>query len=132
MTRSNLVGQRQKEISAGDNTLVLSTIRYAISSAILSDDAPSIAKFMMMHAKKIFETKNQSPLEILRNNRPLENASNIADLYNSSNSSLLYLLIAWELKESGKLEDAKKTLQKLVEKDEKLVYISYFFTDILF
>lgn len=53
-------------------------------------------------------------------------------MYNSSNSSLWYLRIAWELKEKGKLEDAKKTLQKLIEKDEKLVSIPDTFTAILF
>ena len=124
--------QKQKEILDRDNSLVLSTIRFAISSAILSDDAPSIAKFMMIHAKKILDTKKQSPIEILRNDQPLENAWNIADLYNSSNSSLWYLLLAWELKEKGKIEDAKKTLQKLVKKDKQLITISNHFKAILF
>ena len=132
LTENQSFNQKQKEISKGDNTLILSTIQYALSSAILADDAPSIAKYMMMHAKKVLETKKHSPLDIIRNNQPLENAWNIADLYNPSNSSLLYLILAWELKEKGKIEDAKKTLQKLVKKNEKLTAISDTFKTVLF
>jgi hypothetical protein len=120
LTENQSFNEKQKEISKGDNTLVLSTIQYALSSAILADNSPSIAKYMIMHAKKVLDTKKQSPIDITRNNLPLENAWNIADLYNPSNSSLLYLLLSWELKEKRNIEDAKKTLQKLVQKNEKL------------
>ena len=87
---------------------------------------------MMMHAKKVLETKKQSPIEIVRNNQSLETAWKIADLYNSSNSSLWYLLLVWDLKEKGKIEDAKKTLQQLIKKDEKLTSILDTFKFIFF
>jgi len=58
----------------------------------------------------------ESPLDALRSGS-LKRAWGLADQYEIECCILWYLLLAWELKDEGKLDDARETLERLQEKE---------------
>jgi tetratricopeptide (TPR) repeat protein len=109
-----------------DIDLHTKTIRVALSAAARVDDAPSIAEFMITHARRVVEARKKvSPLLMLRNGQDLERIWKTCDLYDIDISSLWYLLVAWELYDNGtRLLDAKNTLKHLSEK--RLAHVAGF------
>jgi tetratricopeptide (TPR) repeat protein len=97
--------------------LPLKTVQIALLGAADTDDAGVMAEFVLFHAQRLLKTTAQeSPLEALRKGS-LERALKLADLYEVERCSLWYLLLAWELKDTGRLDEARETLKKLQKKE---------------
>lgn len=93
--------------------LPLKTVQTALLAAAEEDKAGEMAEFMLLHARQLLQTTAQdSPLDALRKGY-LERAWNLTDLYEIEYRILWYLLLAWELKDTGKVEEAGETLKRL-------------------
>ncbi len=97
--------------------LPLKTVQTALLGAAEKDNAGAMADFMLVHARRLEQTTVQeSPLDALRLGS-LDCALALADLYEIERCVLWYLLLVWELKDKGKSEDARKTLERLQRKE---------------
>ncbi|OBQ30276.1 MAG: hypothetical protein AN483_06235 [Aphanizomenon flos-aquae MDT14a] len=95
----------------------LKTIQIALLGAAEEDKAGEMAEFLLIHAQQLIETISQdSPLDAMRKGS-LNRALKIADLYEIERCVLWYLLLVWELKDTGKLADARATLERLWQKE---------------
>ncbi len=93
--------------------LPLKTVQTALLAAAEEDKPGEMAEFMLLHARQLLHTTAQDlPLEALRKGS-LERAWKLADLYEIERSVLWYLLLAWELKDTGRLEESRETLKRL-------------------
>jgi tetratricopeptide (TPR) repeat protein len=81
-----------------------------------TDDAGAMAEFCLTHAWQLIEITQESPLDALREGN-LERAWKLADFYDNERRFLWYWLLAWELKDTGKLQDARRLLERLQQKD---------------
>jgi hypothetical protein len=97
--------------------LPLKTVQAALLGAAEEDKAERMAEFVLIHAHRLGQTNDQeSPLDALRSGS-LKRAWILADQYEIERCILWYLLLAWELKDEGKLDDAQETLERLHEKE---------------
>jgi len=96
--------------------LPLKTVQIALSGAGETDDAGGMAEFLLVHAGRVMQIAQESPLEALRSGS-LKRAWILADQYEIERRILWYLLLAWELKDEGKLDEARETLDKLQKKE---------------
>ncbi|MBD2139435.1 ATP-binding protein [Anabaena sp. FACHB-1237] len=97
--------------------LPLKTIQIALLGAAEEDKAGEMAEFLLIHAQQLIETISEdSPLDAMRKGS-LKRALEIADLYEIERCVLWYLLLVWELKDTGKLADARATLDRLQQKE---------------
>lgn len=94
-------------------SLVLKTTQAALLAAAETDNAAAMAEFLLVHAWQLLA--QELPLYALRSGS-LTRALALADLYEIERTSLWYLLLAWELKDTGKLDEAQATLEKLRQK----------------
>ena len=86
--------------------LPLTTLRFALSQAARTDDAAAMADFMLRHGSEVYViTARESPLHALRAGS-LERACELADLFAPGLRALWHLLLAWELMDSGRREEA--------------------------
>ena len=86
--------------------LPLTTLRSALAQAARTDDAAAMAEFMLRHGREVYLiTARESPLDALRAGS-LERACELADLFAPGLRALWQLLLAWELKDSGRKDDA--------------------------
>jgi tetratricopeptide (TPR) repeat protein len=95
----------------------LDTIQSALKAALAEDNAAMMAKLSLAHARRVRTITQESPLDALRRLGSLKRAWELADFYDIERCVLWYLLLAWELKEDGKTEDAQRTLARLLKKD---------------
>jgi AAA ATPase domain/MalT-like TPR region len=103
----------QREHLPEQPDLPLNTVQKALLAAADEDKPGEMAEFMLLHARQLLQTTAQDlPLEALRKGS-LERAWKLADLYEIERSVLWYLLLAWELKDTGRLEDSRETLKRL-------------------
>lgn len=103
----------QREHLPDEPDLSLKTVQTALLGATDRDDAGAMAEFLLTHAKRILA--QESPLNALRSGN-LTRALALADLYDIEHCVLWYLLLVWELKDKGKLEEARETLERLQSK----------------
>ncbi|NJL67359.1 MAG: hypothetical protein HC894_12350 [Microcoleus sp. SM1_3_4] len=97
--------------------LPVKTVQTALLAAAEEDKPGEMAEFLLVHARRLLQTTAQdSPLEALRKGS-LERAWKLADLYEIERCVLWYLLLAWELKDTGKLEESRETLKRLQHKE---------------
>ncbi|MEQ8995688.1 MAG: hypothetical protein RID53_04185 [Coleofasciculus sp. B1-GNL1-01] len=97
--------------------LLLKTVQIALLGAADQDDAGGMAEFILLHAQRLKQiTVQDSPLEALRKGS-LQRAWNLADQFEIERCILWYLLLAWELKDENRLNDARETLEQLHQKD---------------
>ena len=97
--------------------LPLKTVQTALLAAAEEDKAGEMAEFMLLHARQLLQTTAQdSPLDALRKGY-LERAWNLTDLYEIERRILWYLLLAWELKDTGRFEEAEETLKRLQQQE---------------
>lgn len=97
--------------------LPLKTVQIALLGAAEEDKAERMAEFVLIHAHRLRQTNAQeSPLEALRSGS-LKRAWVLGEHFEIERCILWYLLLAWELKDEGKLDDARETLQRLQQKD---------------
>lgn len=108
----------QKFLAAQTNTfreepkISLTTIQDAIAGASRIDNATAIAEFVLAHAQRCEAMNSESPLEALRAGN-LDRAWELAALADNDRSTLWHLLLAWELRESGRIDEAGATLEHL-------------------
>jgi len=107
-----------------DPELPLQTLQHAISGSAYLDDAPRMAEFILSHARTVQATRDESPLDALREGH-MEKAWRLADLFESESAALWYLLIAWQLKVDHRVEHARETLNRLQRKALPLLEDSY-------
>jgi hypothetical protein len=107
----------QRMLNTSTINLPLRTIQYALIAAAKANDVPSIAEFMLTHARAVSSLAGESPLQMFRNEKNVERAWQFADLYNMQACAMWYLLLAWELKSVGKPADSKRTLRRLIDKE---------------
>ncbi len=101
-------------------TLPLQTKALALKAAIKRDDGVLMAEFVLSHAHTVAQIQQQeNPLQALRETGNLKRALNLANLYTPEAQILWHLLLAWELKDRGQVEEAKEVLQKLRERLEE-------------
>lgn len=97
--------------------LHLKTVQTALLAAAEEDKAGEMAEFMLLHARRLVQTTAQdSPLDALRKGN-LERAWKLTDLYEIERRILWYLLLAWELKDTGRCEEARETLKRLQDQE---------------
>ncbi|MEG4585187.1 SMEK domain-containing protein [Microcoleus sp. MOSTC5] len=97
--------------------LPLKTVQTALLAAAEEDKAGEMAEFMLLHARQLLQTTAQdSPLDALRKGS-LERAWRLTDLYEIERRILWYLLLAWELKDTGRFEEAEETLKQLQQQE---------------
>ena len=85
----------------------------AFQAAADSDDAPGMAEFATRKALKVAATRSSySPIEALRT-VGLSAAWAVADLYDDDRRTRFHLLLAWELEEAGRNDEARATLDRL-------------------
>jgi hypothetical protein len=106
----------QREHFPDEPDLPLKTVRTALIGSAETDDAGAMAEFCLTHAWQLIEITQESPLDALGEGN-LERAWKLADFYDNERRFLWYWLLAWELKDTGKLQDARKLLERLQEKD---------------
>lgn len=108
----------QREQLPDEPDLSLKTVQAALLGAAETDNAGAMAEFMLVHARQLMQTTVQeSPLDALRSGS-LERALRLADdFYEIERCVLWYLLLAWELKDTGRLEEAQATLKQLQHKE---------------
>lgn len=111
----NFAATQQKHLP-DEPDLPLKTVQTALLGAAEKDDAGAMAEFMLVHAWQLVQTTSQeSPLDALRSGS-LDRALALADLYEIERCALWYLLLAWELKDTERLNEAQATLEKLRKK----------------
>jgi hypothetical protein len=104
----------QAEACPSEPELPLRLIRTALMGAAVIENASAIAEFMFAHARKLIEIIQEMPIDALRNGQ-LERAWEIADLHPTERSVVWYLILAAELKDTGRLGDAYETLERLAK-----------------
>ncbi len=110
------VATQQKHLPDEPN-LSLKTVQTALLGAAETDNVTGMAEFMLVHARRLVQTTAQdSPLDALRKGY-LQRAWRLTDLYEIERRILWYLLLAWELKDTGRFEDAEETLKRLQQQE---------------
>jgi len=114
--RKDFASAQQQQLP-DEPDLPLKTVQTALLGAAEEDKAERMAEFLLVHAHRLGQTNAQeSPLEALRSGS-LNRAWKLADQFEIERCILWYLLLTWELKDEGKLDDAREILEKLRQKD---------------
>jgi hypothetical protein len=107
----------QREHLPDEPDLPLKTVQTALLGAAEEDKAEIMAEFLLVHAHRLGQTNaQQSPLEALRSGS-LKRAWVLVEQFEIELCILWYLLLTWELKDEGKLNDARETLERFQEKE---------------
>lgn len=113
LAQNKVFADAQRQQIPDEPELPLQVLHIALQTAADRDDAGAIAKFLLMHAKQFLAA--ESPLEALRKGS-LDKAWKLADWCDIEYCILWYLLLAWELKETGCFTEAQATLKRLHQK----------------
>jgi hypothetical protein len=113
----------QREHLPDEPDLPLKTVQTALLGAADTDDAGAMAGFLVANARRIM--RQESPLDVLRSGN-LKRALALADMYESERSVLWYLLLAWELKDKNKVEEAHTLLKQLLKKELPRFSVHFF------
>lgn len=117
LARNKTFAASQQKHLPDEPNLSLKTVQTALLGAAETDNVAGMAEFMLVHARQLLQTTAQdSPLDALRKGY-LERAWNLTDLYEIEYRILWYLLLAWELKDTGKFEEARETLKRLQQQE---------------
>ena len=113
----------QREYLPDEPDLPLKTVQIALQGAADTDNAGAMAEFLVANARRII--RQESPLDVLRSGN-LKRALALADMYENERSVLWYLLLAWELKDKNKLEEAHTLLKQLLKKELPRFSVHFF------
>ncbi|GAB4207975.1 MAG: hypothetical protein Fur006_66370 [Coleofasciculaceae cyanobacterium] len=117
IARDENFASAQREYLPDEPDLPLKTVQTALLGAAEEDKAEIMAEFLLVHAHRLGQTNaQQSPLEALRSGS-LKRAWKLADQFEIERCILWYLLLAWELKDTDRLKEARETLERLKEKE---------------
>jgi hypothetical protein len=111
--------QRQKLAKEPD--LPLETVQIALQGAAKTDNAGGMAEFLLVHAGRVMQIAQESPLDILRLGS-ITGALALAEKFDPERCILWYLLLAWKLamdanQDKEKMEQAREILERLQQKD---------------
>ena len=135
--------EKQIEYFYSETDLPLKTIKRAFEASLKKDDPLSTVEMLLLYSYKVTHIVKESPLSVLRNlgmekednndnyiernneqrdndkknQEIIEKALRIADLYDKETYIIWYLLVAWLLNSKDKVKQAKKTLERLLEKE---------------
>ena len=116
LARNKTFAATQQKHLPDEPNLSLKTVQTALLGAAETDNVTGMAEFMLVHARRLVQTTEQdSPLDALRSGS-LQRALTLADLYEIERRVLWYLLLAWELKDEGKENEAREILDRLLKK----------------
>lgn len=113
LTRDREFSEVQRKFVSNEPMLGLTTARDTLQAAADADQAVEMAEFALLSAKRFVETRAQSPLQFLRA-EGLNGAQALADLQDPEKAVLWYLLLAWELVETGRIVEAHNLLGRLL------------------
>ncbi|WP_293259401.1 MULTISPECIES: hypothetical protein [unclassified Microcoleus] len=117
LARNKTFATRQQKHLPDEPNLSLKTVQAALLGAAETDNVTGMAEFMLVHARRLVQTTGQdSPLDALRSGS-LQRALTLADLYEIERCVLWYLLLAWELKDTGRFKEAEETLKRLQQQE---------------
>jgi tetratricopeptide (TPR) repeat protein len=105
----------QADVLASEPEAPLRTVRAALATAAADDDAGMMAEFCVSHAHRLTAITRESPLSALRGGSP-ERASRLADMADPECRVLWYLLLAWELSDTGRVKEARAALDRLLQR----------------
>jgi tetratricopeptide (TPR) repeat protein len=108
--------QTQAQAFPDNPDLPLHTLQTALQGAADADNVVRMVEFLLAHARQGEALKQENPLGALRNGN-LKRAWELADLFEIERCALWHLLLAWELKDTGRMEDARATLERLRAKE---------------
>jgi hypothetical protein len=94
----------------------LRALRAALTAAGRCEDAADMAEFLLSHAERTHGLQSESPLTALRRGNR-ERARRLADLADPERSVLFHLLLAWELLDSDRVEEARHDLGELTQRN---------------
>ena len=107
--------QAQQAELSDDPAVPLRTLEAALEAALARDDAAAIAEFLLARARRLAQIARESPLQVLRAGL-LARAWELCDVQEPERSFLWHLLLASELSDAGRREEAHDTLARLREK----------------
>ncbi|NEQ69613.1 MAG: ATP-binding protein, partial [Symploca sp. SIO2D2] len=114
-----VIAQRQQLPTEPD--LPLKTLHVALQGKAETNDAAGMAEFLLVHARRLMQIAQESPLDILRLGS-ITGALALAEKFDPERCILWYLLLAWELakdatQDKEKMEQALEILERLQQKD---------------
>ncbi|MBD1866141.1 AAA family ATPase [Cyanobacteria bacterium FACHB-471] len=117
LARNEAFANAQRQGIPDEPELPLKTIKLALQSKAVADDARGMAELLLLHAKHKIEIAQESPLDALRAGN-LERAWKLAEQSSREDCILWHLLLAWALftgnkSDSKSLEPVWKTLGRL-------------------
>jgi len=117
LSKDEVFASVQAECLPSEPDLPLKTVQTALRGAAKTDNAAAMAEFLLLHAQRLMRTRAQdtTPLDALREGN-LQRAWKLADMKDIQKCILWYLLLAWELKETDEIEQARETMERLLEK----------------
>jgi len=116
ISREEIFLAAQARMFPGEPQRTLETLQTAIEGACRSDDAARMAEFVLAHARRVIDIARESPLDALRSGQ-LARAWSLMDVLDGERRVLWHLLLAWELKDTGRLEEARATLERLLYRE---------------
>lgn len=116
IVRNNVFAEIQLEKLPDEPDLPLKTIQTALLSAAKEDNAGLMAEFILRHTQSVEQKKlEESPLEAIRKGS-LQRALKLVEIYEVERQILWYLLLAWELQDTNKMDEARTILEFLQQK----------------
>ncbi|MGQ9656514.1 MAG: AAA family ATPase, partial [Fimbriimonadales bacterium] len=109
--------QAQRERLPNEPDLPLITLQSALIASAEMDNAERMADLLLRHAYQLQQILQESPLQALRAGKSIEAVWTLADQYDNERCVLWYLLLAWELKEASRVDEARATLERLLNKN---------------
>ncbi|MEK6323893.1 MAG: DUF4062 domain-containing protein [Acidobacteriota bacterium] len=99
-----------------DPQLSLEPLQKALEGGAQLDDAALMAEFMLAHTRRRADVAGESPLQTLQHGQ-VERAWELADMHPPERCVVWHLLLAWRLKDSGSLDQARATLARLAQRE---------------
>jgi hypothetical protein len=121
IARDKNFASAQRQQLPNEPDLPLKTVQLALWGKAETDDAGGIAEFLLVHAQRVLQIAQESPLDILRAGS-ITGALALAEKFDPERCILWYLLLAWALvtdaaQDMGKMEQAWEILERLQHKD---------------
>src|SRR4028119_1902074 len=121
LARNEDFASAQRQQLPDEPDLPLKTVQTALLGAAKEDKAEIMAEFLLVHARRLMQIAQQSPLKILRLGN-INGALALVETFDPASCILWYLILAWELatdanQDRGKIEQAREILKRLQRKD---------------
>jgi hypothetical protein len=121
LARNEDFADAQRQGIPDEPELPLKVVRLALQGKTQEDKAGGMAEFMLLHAQRVIQITQESPLAALRKGQ-IERAWVLADHFVLRKSILWQLLLAWALiseaiKDGDKLKLAQETLKRLQQRE---------------